>query len=89
MKFVLNRCFGGPSLSRWAANQLHTDTYNFDRDDPKLIALIEKYGSEKCNGNYAALQIVEIPDNATDYELDDYDGFESITYVVNGRLYHI
>jgi hypothetical protein len=31
---------------------------------------------------------VAIPDEATDWELDEYDGFERVTYVVGGKLYH-
>ena len=27
-------------------------------------------------------------DEATDWEMDDYDGIETITYVVDGKLYH-
>ncbi len=47
-----------------------------DRSDPDLIAVIEKLG-EKANGMCANLCIEEIPDGA-EYEIDEYDGFESV-----------
>ena len=89
MKFVLNKCFGGPSLSGWAAGQLNLDScYDVDYDSPELIDLIERHGSEKVSGSCAKLKVVEIPDNATDWEFDEYDGIESIIYVVDGKIYH-
>jgi hypothetical protein len=48
-----------------------------DRTDKKLIKVIEKLGSEKASGACAKLEIVEIPDGV-DWEIDDYDGIESI-----------
>ena len=47
-----------------------------DRSDPDLISVIEDLG-EKSFGSYATLKIVEIPDNV-EYEIDDYDGIETI-----------
>ena len=89
MKFVLNKCFGGASLSDWAVKQLNLNSsYEADFDSPEVIDLIERYGSKKVSGSCALLKVVEIPDTATDWECNDYDGLESITYVVNGKIYH-
>lgn len=49
---------------------------NVGRDDPVLIQVVEELGKE-ANGNYAKLEIVEIPDDV-DWELDEYDGMEHI-----------
>lgn len=46
------------------------------RDDPALVHVVEELG-EKANGNYASLQIVEVPDDVS-WEIDDYDGNERI-----------
>ena len=35
-----------------------------------------------------AISKIKDPDTSTDYEIDEYDGWESIIYVVNGKLYH-
>lgn len=46
------------------------------RTDPTLIEVVEKLG-EKANGNFADLQVVEIPDGMI-YDIDDYDGVETL-----------
>jgi len=46
------------------------------RDNLDLIKIIEKLG-EKANGDNADLTVIEIPDG-TSYEIDYYDGLESI-----------
>lgn len=54
------------------------DSYfpDIERHDNILIKIIETLG-KKANGKLSNLHIVEIPDN-TNYEIDDYDGQESI-----------
>jgi hypothetical protein len=47
------------------------------RTDVDLIKTIEELGSEKASGSCAKLRIVEIPDGV-DWEIDEYDGIESI-----------
>ena len=89
MKFVLNKRFGGASLSDWAVKQLNLNShYEADYGSPEMIDLIERYGSKKVSGRGALLKVVEIPDDATDWEFNDYDGIESVTYVVDGKIYH-
>lgn len=46
------------------------------RTDPLLIEIVEILGKE-ANGDCAELKVVEIPDNIS-YEIDDYDGIETI-----------
>lgn len=48
-----------------------------DRSDPLLVQVVEELG-EEADGPCAALRIVEIP-NGTNWEIDDYDGNESIS----------
>lgn len=91
MTYVLNKCFGGFSLSQFACDALGVDDAYADLTSEQmgqLVNLIKEHGSEKCSGSYAELVVVTIPDNYTDIEWDDYDGIERITYVVNGKLYH-
>jgi nitroreductase len=49
----------------------------------ELVAFVESHPDE-CGD----LEVVEIPDTATDWEIDEYDGWESVVYVVNGKLHH-
>ena len=46
------------------------------RDDPNLIKTVTNLG-KKANGTFADLKIVEIPDG-TAWEINDYDGMESV-----------
>jgi hypothetical protein len=47
-----------------------------NRHDPILVRVVEELG-EEASGKMAKLHIVEIPDGV-EYEIDDYDGMESI-----------
>lgn len=49
----------------------------YDRTDPDLVAAVEALGSE-AGGSCAELSVVEIPDGI-EWEIDDYDGNESIS----------
>ncbi len=92
MKIVLNRCYGGFSLSKHAKDYINFDTNKFDEDyrtSAKLIEFMERYGEEYGGDSHSKLRIVEIPDEATDWEINDYDGYESIIYVIDGKLKHI
>ena len=89
MTFILNKCYGGWSISDFAMKQLGLDSNYPDMDEvdeKKLAELINEYGSEKCSGHSAKLKVIEIPDNATDWDIEDYDGIERIVYVVDGKL---
>ena len=94
MKVVLNKCFGGFSVTEAVYGELgiEWDNYGFLRNDdfniesdnyaeyrthPPLIEAIEKIGVEKASGAHAKLAIVDIPDDIK-WELDEYDGIETI-----------
>ncbi len=97
MTFILNKCYGGFSLSQFAIDKLglksHSYGYDFDNSNSQMVnalaSLIAEFGSEKCSGSCAKLRVVEIPDCATDYQIDEYDGFETIIYVVDGKIYRV
>ena len=89
MIFILNKCYGGWSISDFAMEQLGLDSNYPDMDEvdeKKLAELINEYGSEKCSGHSAKLKVIESPDNATDWDIEEYDGIERIVYVVDGKL---
>jgi hypothetical protein len=78
-----------PELKDWrAASSEERKAYNtaykqesiydgdMSRTDPILIQVVEELGKE-ANGMFANLKVVEIPDGI-EYEIDDYDGQESI-----------
>jgi len=87
MKYVINNCYGGFSIKSSIAREYDFNPYREARDNPKLIELIES--GVNCNGSCADLVIVDIPDNTTDFELNNHDGYESIIYVVDGKIHHL
>lgn len=89
MKIVLNKAFGGFSVPQAVCDELGCTRYGWNyagdemdlRREPALVEWAETHDS--------ALKVVDIPDTATDWELSDYDGMESIIYVVGGKLFHL
>ena len=95
MKIVINTCYGGFGLSDKAktlyeaiANDMPVPHEGEMRTDPALISAIEQLG-EEANTIYSHLEIVEIPDEATDWDINEYDGSESIIYVLDGKLHYV
>lgn len=91
MKVVLNKCYGGFSLSEAAFKELglkwdgygylYDTEYSGDRGraNQKLVAVVEKLG-QKSWGSVAKLRVVEIPDDIK-WEIIEYDGMERIEEV--------
>lgn len=57
----------------WAVRILYEEVY---RAHPLVVQVVEELG-EAANGPYADLKVIEIPDGI-EWELDDYDGMESV-----------
>lgn len=82
MKIVVNRCYGGFGLSKKAIRELKKRGVKTDevwcvkRNDPRLVEVVEKL-KEEANGEFALLQVVEIPDNAY-WLIVEYDGVETV-----------
>ena len=87
MKIVINDCFGGYGLSEDFLEKYGKEFNGFERSYPRLIAAIEEFGEEKSSGYAAKLRIVEIPDDCTDYYVNEYDGAEEVIYVKDGKLH--
>jgi hypothetical protein len=86
MKIVINKSFGGFSLSDKAV-ELYFEkkgeeaspdfsNYYMNRTDTVLVDVVETLGAE-ADGQYAELAVVEIPDGIS-YVIDEYDGMEHI-----------
>ena len=90
MKIVINTCFGGFGLSALACEMLSELTghkvsrYDYCEEDertaPELVAVVETLGGVKASDTYAALKVVEVPDDVKWY-IDDYDGVETVEEV--------
>ena len=89
MKIVINDCFGGYGLSEDFLEKYGEEFEELERNDPWLVAAIEEFGEEESSDDYAKIRIVEIPDDATDYYVYEYDGEESVIYVKDGKLHWV
>ncbi len=94
MKIVINECFGGFELPEEFCEVYELDEneyYDIDRADARLIDFLETYfaatGEKSYSGRFSELVIEEIPDNATDWHISEYDGAETLIYVVDGKLH--
>ena len=86
MKLVINKCYGGFGLSDWAMEQLGINVYyDIDRTNSRLVELVENF-PKKVDNFYSNLIVVSIPDTSTDWEIDEYDGLETVIYVIDGKI---
>lgn len=87
MKIVINACYGGFGIKDEIVNQYGFSKYSESRTNKKLIELIES--GVDCNDGYSHLTVVYVPDEATDYFIDEYDGNERVICVIDGKLHFL
>ena len=91
MKIVINKCYGGFGLSK-EAEELYVQKKNISgplrgdilRNDSVLVEVVETLG-DKASGKYSELNVVEIPDDVTDWRIEEYDGSE---HIAEGRTWY-
>lgn len=89
MKVVVNRAWGCFRVPKEICEALGCDSFGqfydgreyIGRDNPDLIECLEEYGLENTT-----LEIVDVPDTATDWRISDYDGMETILAVIDGKI---
>lgn len=87
MVIILNKCYGGFQIPSALCEAEGLSRYDdIERTDARLVDFVLEHGV--IAEGFSKLVPVAIPDEATDWELDEYDGFERVTYVVGGKLYH-
>ena len=86
MKVLFNNCYGGFKFSK-AFLEIYPEIKGeeYSRTSPELIKMVEDFGLEQASSNFSALAIALVPDEATDWWIDEYDGYESVYYVLNGK----
>ena len=83
MKMVINANYGGFGLDvaeqyeNWVCN-LESDRFNAE-----LVKFVETHPNE-CGD----LVVITIPEEVTDWEIDEYAGWESVIYFLNGNIFH-
>jgi hypothetical protein len=83
MKMVINASYGGFGLGVAEQHEDWVRDLESDRFNAELVEFVETHPDE-CGD----LAVVIIPDEATDWEMDEYDGWESVIYVLNGKIIH-
>lgn len=86
MKVLFNNCYGGFKFSK-AFMKAHPEIKDreYVRTDPEFIKMVEDFGLEQASDNFSAMAIAFVPDEATDWWVDEYDGYESVYYVLDGK----
>ena len=86
---AINTCYGGFSLSERAVQmyaaykgQPVDAVYSRDipRDDHILLAISNQIGAAEASGRFAALKVVEIPDDV-EWTVEEYDGNEWVAEI--------
>ena len=85
MKILFNNCYGGFGISEEARdlyNKRRKDNEQVTdiRTDKLLIEIVEELG-KRASGDYAEIEIAEVPDGAYWY-IDEYDGWEEVRYTL-------
>jgi hypothetical protein len=83
MKIVVNADFGGFGYGVSKKYEDCVFAYENDRANPELVAFVENHPDD-CGD----LAIMTIPDNVTDWDIQEYDGNENLIYVVNGKIHY-
>lgn len=102
MKILLNGCYGGFGLSDKVFERLPRKTVEFIEDnawrestkrklrtDDNILKTIYAVGLENASSDYADIYIANIPDNATDWMIEEYDGVEILYYVADGKIHRV
>lgn len=85
MKIVINTTFGGFYLGEEYCKKYNTYPYDYNnsiRTDPQLVKWVENHPNDN-----PSLTAVEIPEEATDWMINEYDGAEQILYVLDGKIH--
>jgi len=89
MKVIINTCFGGYGIDEELAHSLGYAPYDWaTRTDPRVIAAVEADADAAARDDCSELEVAEIPDTATDWDIQDYDGCETLIYVVDGKIHY-
>ena len=88
-EIVLNKSFGGFWLGKGFCKRYHCNKYAYDYDnsnknlrmDERLVEWVRQHPEDNPD-----LKVCIIPDNVTDWQIHEYDGFESLIMVIDGKI---
>ena len=82
MKLVINGTYGRYGFCVADEFRALVEKYEDERTAPELVAFVEGHPDD-CGD----LEVVEISDESTDYLIDEFDGAETVYYVVDGKIH--
>ena len=85
MKIVLNRAYGG--YSAYDVSEQFMDLVERCEDDRTNAELVNFVANNP--NDCGDLKVITIPDNITDMDITDDDGYEGIIYVLNGKIHYV
>ena len=91
MKILINRDYGGFGVKKEFVQAVGLGDIYDDciqvRTHPQLIEWVEQ--GINIGQTYSDLVVYEIPENATDYYIEEYDGFETLLCVLDGKIHKL
>lgn len=90
MKIVINTCYGGYHIPDEFCETHGVSLYDrhFPRTDPELVEFVETHSINGCfEEDCSELRVAIIPDGATDWRIIEYDGNETVLYVMDGKIH--
>ena len=89
MTVVVNDCFGGFRIPNEICDKLGVDTFDdIKRDNPTLVNFVMSHGGRYGKpGDCTQLVAKALPDETTDWQVFEYDGLETLIYVVDGKIH--
>lgn len=95
MKVVLNRDWGGFKLPEGFCKKYGYDKWDdISREDSRLIQWLldnadeDELPDDDGEVSCGELSVIELPDEATDYDFFEYDGAETLIYVIDGKIHY-
>ena len=94
MEILINRCYGGFGVSDFGLaklreNNIMDDVYGYAiRTNSEFIKLFGRYG-DKLFDEDSDVELEILPDDITDYDIQEYDGYETVIYVLDGKINYL
>lgn len=89
MKIVVNGTYGGFHYPTKFCERYSLERYDWmdytDDDEYRFHDILIDW-VEKNPRDSEGLRVIDIPDNATDWQVNEYDGLESIICVIDGKI---
>ena len=82
VKMVINGDFGGFGYGVAEEFREFVEQYEDNRFALELVKFVEEH-PEECGD----LEVVGISEGFTDYYIEEYDGSESVLYVLDGKIH--